>query len=187
MLDRSDVWRIGPTGGTPEQLTFHNSRVTFPTLLDNRTLLYLATDEEGFGPVDLRDRRRPSRPPPHLHRRRTVQVVGGQFGWSTARRDRFTLDGPPVARADCRPRDGGSRCHSSLAADDKWSARRGLGAGYTVYRAPKAGTDGLWKLADGGATELWNGRDGRAVAGAGHRSRWSVSRSSCRDGNGSCT
>ena len=46
VLDRSDVWRIGPTGGTPEQLTFHNSRVTFPTLLDNRTLLYLATDEE---------------------------------------------------------------------------------------------------------------------------------------------
>ena len=33
-LDEMDVWRIRPTGGEPERLTFHNSRVTFPTLLD---------------------------------------------------------------------------------------------------------------------------------------------------------
>ena len=49
-LEESDVWRIRPTGGEPERLTFHNSRVTFPTLLDNRTLLYLATDDDGSGP-----------------------------------------------------------------------------------------------------------------------------------------
>ncbi len=49
-LDEADVWRIRPTGGEPERLTFHHSRVTFPTLLDNRTLLYLATDAEGSGP-----------------------------------------------------------------------------------------------------------------------------------------
>jgi dipeptidyl aminopeptidase/acylaminoacyl peptidase len=41
------------------------------------------------------------------------------------------------------------------------------GPGYLIYRAPKAGTDGLWKLADGGAkTELWNGLNGRALGGA---------------------
>jgi Tol biopolymer transport system component len=35
-----------------------------------------------------------------------------------------------------------------------------------IYRAPRAGTDGLWKVADGGAkTELWNGLDGRALGG----------------------
>ena len=49
-LEESDVWRIRPTGGKPERVTFHNSRVTFPTLLDNRTLLYLATDDDGSGP-----------------------------------------------------------------------------------------------------------------------------------------
>jgi len=42
-----------------------------------------------------------------------------------------------------------------------------VGHGYLIYRAPKAGTDGLWKLADGGVkTELWNGLDGRALSGA---------------------
>jgi eukaryotic-like serine/threonine-protein kinase len=49
-LDEMDVWRIRPTGGEPERLTFHDSRVTFPTLLGNRTLLYLATDVDGSGP-----------------------------------------------------------------------------------------------------------------------------------------
>ena len=38
--------------------------------------------------------------------------------------------------------------------------------GYLLYRGQKAGRDGLWKLADGGAvTELWNGVNGRVVAG----------------------
>ena len=49
-LGKSDVWRVRPTGGVPERLTFHDSRVTFPTLLGDRTLLYLATDDEGSGP-----------------------------------------------------------------------------------------------------------------------------------------
>jgi Tol biopolymer transport system component len=38
--------------------------------------------------------------------------------------------------------------------------------GSIVYRGQKAGKDGLWKLVDGGAaTELWNGVNGRVVAG----------------------
>ena len=64
VLEKSDIWRIRPTGGQPERLTFHDSRVTFPTLLNDRTLLYLATDDEGYGPwihaMDV-DRRIPHR------------------------------------------------------------------------------------------------------------------------------
>jgi dipeptidyl aminopeptidase/acylaminoacyl peptidase len=41
-----------------------------------------------------------------------------------------------------------------------------MGPGYIIYRAPTAGTDDLWKLAEGGAkTELWNGLAGRALGG----------------------
>ena len=49
-LDESDIWRIRSEGGEPERLTFHGSRVTFPTFLNNRTLLYLASDHDGSGP-----------------------------------------------------------------------------------------------------------------------------------------
>ena len=45
-----DVWRVGASGGEPEQLTRHNSRVSFPMMLDEQTLLYLATASDGSGP-----------------------------------------------------------------------------------------------------------------------------------------
>src|SRR5579862_7466891 len=47
--DKLDIWRIRPSGGTPERITSHNSRVTHPVLLDQRTLLYLASDPDGSG------------------------------------------------------------------------------------------------------------------------------------------
>jgi dipeptidyl aminopeptidase/acylaminoacyl peptidase len=40
-----------------------------------------------------------------------------------------------------------------------------LARGFIVYRAPKAGTDGIWKLTDEAATELWSGAEGRVTAG----------------------
>src|SRR5205807_9614295 len=48
--DKLDIWRIPSTGGTPERITSQNGRVTYPVLLDGRTLMYLATDPDGSGP-----------------------------------------------------------------------------------------------------------------------------------------
>src|SRR5262249_1009680 len=36
--DKMDIWRIRPTGGAPERLTYHNSQVSHPVMLDSRTL-----------------------------------------------------------------------------------------------------------------------------------------------------
>ena len=58
--ERMDIWRIRPTGGTPERITHHDSRVTHPVFLDSRTLAYLASDPDGSGPwlhtLDIRRR-----------------------------------------------------------------------------------------------------------------------------------
>jgi Tol biopolymer transport system component len=48
--DKLDIWRIPPAGGNPQRITAHNAGVSYPVLLDRRTLLYLATDSDGFGP-----------------------------------------------------------------------------------------------------------------------------------------
>jgi Tol biopolymer transport system component len=48
--DKLDIWRIRPSGGTPERITSHSGRVSYPVLLDRRTLMYLASDAEGSGP-----------------------------------------------------------------------------------------------------------------------------------------
>src|SRR5450631_3576512 len=45
-----DIWRIRPSGGAPERVTFHDTPVSHPTFLDRSTLLYLAMTPDGQGP-----------------------------------------------------------------------------------------------------------------------------------------
>src|SRR5207247_11300462 len=45
--DKMDIWRIRPAGGIPERITVHNSHVSHPVFLNQRTLLYLATTADG--------------------------------------------------------------------------------------------------------------------------------------------
>jgi Tol biopolymer transport system component/tRNA A-37 threonylcarbamoyl transferase component Bud32 len=45
-----DVWRMRPSGESPEQLTHQNAPVNFLTPLDLRTLLYVARAEDWSGP-----------------------------------------------------------------------------------------------------------------------------------------
>jgi Tol biopolymer transport system component len=165
-LEKSDIWRIRPDGGTPERLTFHDARVTFPTLLNDHTLAYLATDDDGAGPwiyaIDV-NRRIPRRISTGLEQytslaasadgRRLVATVAR----STERLWRVPIADHAVDESEATP--------MSLPTASGVSPR--IGPGYVIYRAPKGGTDGLWKLAGGGAaTELWNGVNGRVTAGA---------------------
>jgi Tol biopolymer transport system component len=163
-LDESDLWRIPPTGGEPERLTFHDSRVTFPTLLGSRTLLYLATDDDGTGPwiyaMDV-ERRVPHRISTGVEEYLSLAAsADGRRLVATVSRSTAGLWRVPIA-------DG--VITESGATPISLPTARGLspraGPGYIIYRAPKAGTDGLMKLVDGTSTELWSGADGRALGG----------------------
>jgi Tol biopolymer transport system component len=163
-LEESDVWRIRPTGGQPEQVTFHNSRVTFPTLLDNRTLLYLATDDDGSGPwiyaIDV-ERRVPHRVSIGVEEYMSLaSSADGRRLVATVSRATAGLWRVPIARGVI---DESGATPVSLPTARGLSPR--AGRGYIIYRAPKAGTDGLVKLADGASTELWSGVDGRPLGG----------------------
>jgi Tol biopolymer transport system component len=163
-LDESDVWRIRPTGGEPERLTFHDSRVTFPTLLGSRTLLYLATDEQGSGPwIYAMD----------VERRVSHRISTGVEEYLSLA---ASADGRRLAATVSRSTAGLWRVSIGERVIDESGATpisiptaRGLspraGRGYIVYRAPKAGTYGLVKLVNGTSTELWSGADGRALGG----------------------
>ena len=164
-LEESDVWRIRPTGGEPERLTFHNSRVTFPTLLGNRTLLYLATDDDGSGPwiyaMDV-ERRVPHRISTGVEEYMSLAAsADGRRLVATVPRSKAGLWRVPIAN---RVMDGSAATPISLPTAHGLSPR--FGRGYIIYRAPKAGTDALLKLADGASTELWSGLEGRALGGA---------------------
>jgi Tol biopolymer transport system component len=163
-LDEMDVWRIRPTGGEPERLTFHDSRVTFPTLLGNRTLLYLATDADGYGPwiyaMDV-ERRVPHRISIGVDEYTSLAAsANGRRLVATVSRSTAGLWRVPIADHVI---DKSGATPMLLPTARALSPR--VGPGFIVYRAPRAGTDGLLKLAEGTSTPLWSGLDGRALGG----------------------
>lgn len=164
--DAMDIWRIPLSDGNPERLTFHNSRVSFPTLLDERTLLYLATSEDSSGPwmhtLDLRN-----------GESRRLNTGGVEYTSVAASADgrRLVATAARTTGSLWRVQIGDGLTDAATATPLAERASRGssprLGAGRVVYRAPKAGgAEGIWQLVDGIETELWPGAEGRVIAGA---------------------
>jgi len=169
-LEKSDIWRIRPGGGQPERLTFHDSRVTFPTLLGDRMLLYLATDEEGLGPwiyaMDV-ERRVPHRIVTGVEQFTSLAASrDGRRLVATVSRTTARLWRVPIADRVMEESDVTAvPLPTTTATANALSPR--MGRGYLIYRGSNAGMEGLWKLASAdAATELWNGRNGRAITGA---------------------
>jgi Tol biopolymer transport system component/DNA-binding winged helix-turn-helix (wHTH) protein len=163
--DEMDVWRIAAGEGAPERLTFHNSRVSFLAWLDDRTLLYLATAEDGSGPwLHAFDVERGSSSRLDTHGREYASIAA-------------SVDGRRIVATEVRSTAGLWRAR--LQADGSFAATdatpldiltpRGLspriGKELILYRAPRAGRDGIYKLAGGVTTELWSGAEGRVIAG----------------------
>jgi len=162
--DDMDVWRIRPTGGAAERITRHNSRVSHPVLLNHRTLMYLASDSDGSGPwlygLDV-EHRVPHRVGAGLDRytslaasadgRRLVGTLANPTGtlW------RLRVTDTPVEASAATP--------ISLTTGRGFSPR--LGPGYLLYASSKGTSDGIWKLADGAATELWSAPEARITGG----------------------
>src|SRR6266542_2336760 len=159
--DRMDIWRISTAGGTPEEITHHDSRVSHPVFLDARTLLYLAVDADGSGPwlYSLNvDHRQPRRVSFGLERytslaasadgRRLVATLASAKNtfW------RFPITDKPVESAGTR---------ISLTTGSGSSPR--LGADYLLYVSSKGESDVIWKLQGDAATELWSAPQTRII------------------------
>jgi Tol biopolymer transport system component len=162
--DKLDIWRIAPTGGSPERITFHNARVTHPVFLDARTLLYLAMDADGAGPwlygLDV------NRPSPHRlstgierytslaassDRRRIVVTVANQTG---------TLWRMPISGGIA---DETAATRISLPTTRGRSPR--YGSNYLLYVSARGDHEGVFKLENETATELWSAAGARVIGG----------------------
>jgi len=164
-----DVWRVPTAGGQAEQLTHQNSKVTYPTALDDQTLLYIASAENGAGSwlyaMDLKTR--------VTHRANlgvedfiSVAASNGPNGpmtrlAATVSNPRGTLWTVPISdrvakESDAKPVE--------LPAVRAVSPR--YGPNYLLYLSSKDGGDGLWKFQDGASTELWKPTDEILTASA---------------------
>lgn len=157
-----DVWRIRPSGQALERITTHNARVTYPVMLDRRTLLYLATDAEGAGPwmyaVDV-NRRIPHRI---------------SFGLESYTSLSASMDGARVVATIANPRTSlwrmtlndqhtaGSPTRSpSLVLANGVTPR--VGPGFVLFVSSGSEKQSIWKLTREVRHEVWSSAHARII------------------------
>ena len=162
--DKLDIWRIRPTGGAPERITSQDGKITYPVLLDRRTLMYLTGDPDGSGSslysIDV-ERRIPHRLTSGTDRYTSLAatpdghrlVVTQTTPHGTLFRVRIGDSPAPVSAADRIP----------LTTSSGFSPR--LGPDYLLYISATGTGERIWKLANGASTELWRGDGARVFGG----------------------
>jgi Tol biopolymer transport system component len=160
--DKLDVWRVRASGGTPERITSQNGRVSYPVLLDRRTLLYLATDPDGSGPwlysIDV-ERRIPHRLSSGLDRYTSLAAS------ADGRRLVLTLASPKRTlwrlRIADSPATASTPARISLTTSSGFSPR--LGPDFLLYVSATTTSESIWKVANGTGSELWHGTGARII------------------------
>jgi len=162
--DKLDIWRIRPTGGTPERITSHNGRVSYPVLLDRRRLMYLASDPDGSGPwlysMDV-ERRIPHRLTSGFDRYTSLAAS------ADGRRLVVTLASPTKTlwrlRISDSPAEVSAAARILLTTSTGFSPR--LGPNYLLYVSATGTSESIWKLANGTGTELWSSQGAQVFGG----------------------
>ena len=161
----ADIWRVAATGGAAERLTHHNSQVAYPVLLDNRTLLYRATKDDGSGWALF------GTDPEHRIPHQITQGVEEYQSVSASadgRRLVVSVSNPiatlwkvPITAAMVE--ESGATRVQVPAAHSKFGR---YGNGSILYLSGKGGEGGLWEWKNATALPLWNGSGGRIAFGA---------------------
>ena len=157
--DDMDVWRIRPSGESLERLTERGTWVNFLAPLDARTLLYVGRAADRSGPwlwaLDVE--RKVSR--------RVNTGLGQYISVSTSR------DGRRVVATVANPTTNlwrvpliGREAEEEDVEAYRLPTARALGprfGGTHLFYLSSVGTiDGLWRVQDGQASEVWRGADG---------------------------
>jgi Tol biopolymer transport system component len=162
--DKLDIWRISPGGGTPERITSQVGRVSYPVLLDRRTLMYLASDPDGSGPqlysMDV-ERRIPHRLTSGLDRYTSLAAS------ADGRRLVVTVANPKQTLWRLQIDDSSKKVPAaapiSLTTSTGFSPR--LGLDYLLYVSATGTGESIWKFTNGTSTELWRGQGARVFGG----------------------
>jgi Tol biopolymer transport system component len=157
--DEMDIWRVPSAGGAAERLTHHNSRVLCTTLLDNRTLIYVAPRSDGSGSglyaMDV-DHRIPHALTAGLEEYVSVSAsTDGQRLLATVANPIRDLWIAPIT--DHPVEESAVR---RFALPTLRAAAPRFGPDYVLYVGSKGAADSLWKIKDAAESELWKGAEG---------------------------
>ncbi|MBA2305319.1 MAG: PD40 domain-containing protein, partial [Acidobacteria bacterium] len=152
--EEMNVWRVRPSGGTPEQLTALRAAANHLAPLDQRTLLYSGRADDGSGPwlwtldVETKVTRRVTSGLEHYSSvsasrdgRRVVTTVSN----STASLWRVPLLDRQAEDRDVQP--------YALPSERALSPR--FGGKSLFYLSGQGAGDSLWRVQDGHLSEVW--------------------------------
>jgi Tol biopolymer transport system component len=163
--DKLDIWRIRSVGGTPERITSLAGRVSYPVLLDKRTLMYIASEPNGSGSwlysMDV-ERRIPHRLTSDLDRYTSLAASADGRRLVTTRATptrtlwRLQIADPSAAAATETDR-------IPLTTGTGFSPR--VGPNYLLYVSSTSTGESIWKVSNGSSAELWRGAGARVLGG----------------------
>ena len=161
--DNLDIWRVAASGGAAERITSHSGYVSHPVLLDQNTLIYLASDPDGSGPwlygMDLRHRT-PHRLTSGPERYTSLAAsADGRRVVVTLAAPRRTLWRLPIADP---PTKTSSPTLIALTTSAGFFPR--FGPNYLLYISSTGGSESIWKFANEIGTELWSAQGSRLLA-----------------------
>ncbi len=157
--DEMDIWRVSPSGGSPERMTRLNTDITFLAPISARTLLYTARAEDGSGPwlwsLDI---------PSRVSRR----IISGTERYTSVSASR---DGGRIVVTEAnpssslwtvpildRPADDADVEPFPVQTDSAVAPRYG---GDSLFYLAAGGTgDGLWAFTEGKPFKILKGADG---------------------------
>jgi Tol biopolymer transport system component len=155
----ADLWRVPSSGGAPERLTELYKDVRYPTPIDDRTVLYVARDDNGGGPwlwaldVDTKARTRVSVGPERylsvaasVDARRLVATIG---------RSTASLWSVPISNRVADEQDV-----TRYAASPARAFAPRFGSGGLFYLSSSGSGDGLWRTQGESSVEIWKAADG---------------------------
>jgi Tol biopolymer transport system component/tRNA A-37 threonylcarbamoyl transferase component Bud32 len=152
--EEMNVWRVRPSGGTPEQLTTLRAAANHLAPIDPRTLLYVARAEDGSGPwlwsldVETKVTRRVTSGLEHyssVSASRNGRRVMATVSNSTANLWRVPLLDRQAEDRDVQP--------YTLPSARALSPR--FGRTSLFYLSGRGAGDGLWRFQDGNSFEVW--------------------------------
>jgi Tol biopolymer transport system component len=153
--DKLDIWRIRPSGGAPERITSHNTRVSHPVFINRRNLMYLASDRDGSGPwlysIDV-ERRVPHR------------LTFGPDAYTSLA---ATADGKRLVVTRANPKRTLWRLHvgdsngefsdpTRITVTPPSAFSPLLASDYLIFVSSAGGSESIWKQANGTDAELWS-------------------------------
>jgi Tol biopolymer transport system component len=156
-----DVWRLRPSGGSPERVTTQHLAINFLAPLNSRKLLYVARAEDRSGPwlwsLDAQTGVS-SRVPSGVDQYTSVSAS------RDARRIVATVANPSASLwrlplMDRLADDNDAKPYALPVQTGRVLAPR-FGGQSLFFLSARGTRDGLWKVEDGRASEVWRGVDG---------------------------